>query len=661
MRTPWQVWLAFIVCLAMIVAAVGWLSFRALESERAETLARQQAQWEENARLALWRIDSKLAPLVTQESARPYFSYSTFFPVERSRPTKGVTKSTAPEPIPSPLVAQLPPLVLLHFQIDAAGHFSSPRVPPQDLRPRVVPKVLSAEDLGESKRLLDHAKTFLDRDKLLAILPPPELAAPTQIAANNFNGGQAYLSNSSNLRNNPGQNPENNGNYVNNTLNTANGPYQQAVAQQPAGQQVAALQQPNAPPVQANANPDFPNQGDLQQEQQSKQRGANDYQVRSQYLAAQNRANSSPQNDILNFVDSAGEERTAMMTPLWIGDQLVLARRVEVGSKELIQGCLLDWPAIDQQLRAAVADLLPEAKLMPVTATDEDISRRSAVLPVRLEVGTIADMLAPALSPVKMSLVVAWSSLLFGAVAVALLLKGVITLSERRASFVSAVTHELRTPLTTFRMYAEMLSEGMVPDEVSRHRYLDTLRIEADRLTHLVENVLAYSRLERTKPSKRVGPVVVEELLVTAASRLADRASQAGFELNVEAGDGVRQSQVLADPSAVEQILFNLVDNACKYAAMATNRVLTIKAEPRGGWLYLRVCDHGPGVDPARRRALFQAFRKSAEDAAVSAPGVGLGLALCRRLARDMGGDLRFEPQTDGACFALALKAIRAS
>jgi signal transduction histidine kinase len=651
-RSPWQVWLAFAVCLAMIVAAVGWLSFRALESDRAEATARQQAAAEENVRLALWRIDSKLAPLVTQESARPYFSYSTFFPVERALVGKGPSKPTSPEPIPSPLLGQLPPEVLLHFQIDAAGRFSSPRVPPRDLQARAVPKFLSADDSAEAKRQLDHAKKIVDRAKLLAVLPPPELPAPTQIAASNFNGSntaQIAMGNGSRALStvNPtnSANPSETNNYLNNAA--PNGPPQFGTT--------SGLQKPT---VQQAANPNETPQFDAQQEGQRQQRGANEYQARSQYLA-QNMANAPPQNELFNWTETPGDERTAIMMPLWIDNRLILARRVEVGGKELIQGCLLDWPAIERELRAAIADLLPDAKLLPVIApAAEDESRRSAVLPMRLEIGALPAVFADTLSPVRMSLVVAWSSLLLGAVAVALLLNGVLGLSERRAAFVSAVTHELRTPLTTFRMYAEMLAEGMVPDEASRHRYLDTLRIEADRLTHLVENVLAYSRLERSKPGRRVGPIAADNLLATAGNRLADRAAQAGFELEVEADDAVRQTQVIADAASVEQILFNLVDNACKYAATAEDRRLHLEADAHGGRFYLRLRDHGPGIDSSRRGTLFQAFRKSAEDAAVSAPGVGLGLALCRCLARDMGGDLRYEPQSSGACFTLSLKAV---
>ena len=110
-----------------------------------------------------------------------------------------------------------------------------------------------------------------------------------------------------------------------------------------------------------------------------------------------------------------------------------------------------------------------------------------------------------------------------------------VSLSERRAAFVSAVTHELRTPLTTFRMYAEMLSEDMVPDETARRGYLQTLRVEAERLTHLVANVLAYARLERGALTGRIERITVERLLEVATHRLSERAAQAGFTIEVDA------------------------------------------------------------------------------------------------------------------------------
>jgi signal transduction histidine kinase len=218
------------------------------------------------------------------------------------------------------------------------------------------------------------------------------------------------------------------------------------------------------------------------------------------------------------------------------------------------------------------------------------------------------------------------------------------------------VTHELRTPLTTFRMYAEMLAEEMVADDATRRQYCETLRGEADRLSHLVENVLAYARLERGGLGCRKIRLTIDELLRVSTERLATRAAQSEFELVIEAAAELRTVELRTDPVAVEQILFNLVDNAAKYAAAAVERKLRLSLLQVPGFLLLRVCDQGPGVRRAELGMLFEPFRKSAAAAAATAPGVGLGLALSRRLARDMGGDLKYlEPAGGGACFELQL------
>jgi signal transduction histidine kinase len=263
-----------------------------------------------------------------------------------------------------------------------------------------------------------------------------------------------------------------------------------------------------------------------------------------------------------------------------------------------------------------------------------------------------------------MPLVMAWACVLLAALAVAVLVKGAVSLSERRAAFVSAVTHELRTPLTTFRLYTEMLEEGRVSGEERRRQYLVTLHAEAERLCHLVDNVLAYARLERGRPGGQLESVNLRDFLAQVADRLSDRAGQAGMHLVVRDAQCAGTSSprppdnVQADASAVEQILLNLVDNACKYAACAEDRAIEIDAAIAPPWATIRVRDHGPGLSADERRVLFKPFHKSARRAAESAPGVGLGLSLSRRLARDMGGDLRLdESVTSGACFVLTLRA----
>ncbi len=254
----------------------------------------------------------------------------------------------------------------------------------------------------------------------------------------------------------------------------------------------------------------------------------------------------------------------------------------------------------------------------------------------------------------RLSLLIAWACLGLSAVAVAVVLQSALALSDRRGTFVSAVTHELRTPLTTFRLYTEMLDEGMVTGAESQHAYLKTIRAEADRLGHLVENVLAFARLERGRAARGHEVVTPQELFDRLVPRLALRAEQAGMKLEARAAESLPSVRV--DVSVVDQILTNLVDNAIKYAGAAADPRIHLDVQASGRWLALSVRDHGLGLRQNVIRRLFRPFSKSATDAAQSAPGVGLGLALSRRLARALGGDLRLQENSpSGATFTVTI------
>ena len=328
---------------------------------------------------------------------------------------------------------------------------------------------------------------------------------------------------------------------------------------------------------------------------------------------------------------------------------------MRINSDEYLQGCWLDWPRIQEWLAAGIRDLFPQARL-EARRSGNDQGRSLVALPLLLQPGLLAVDLPSPVSPLKFSLWVAWFCVLTAILATAILLWGTHALSERRAAFVSAVTHELRTPLTTFRLYTEMLAEGMVPGEEQQRQYLSTLKQEADRQYHLIENVLAYSRMERGRYGRQKEILCLGTWLERVQPSLAELAERAAMTLVPADENQWTDLHLFTDAGALERILFNLVDNACKYAHSAADKRIHIEVSLEKKKVRLRVRDHGPGIASKDVPKLFQPFRKSARDAANSAPGVGLGLSLCRRLAHSIGGELSLEQNSNaGAVFSLLL------
>jgi signal transduction histidine kinase len=278
-----------------------------------------------------------------------------------------------------------------------------------------------------------------------------------------------------------------------------------------------------------------------------------------------------------------------------------------------------------------------------------------ASVPARFEANG-GDLLASSL-PLPWMLSLTWGVTVLGLLVLGFTLRAAIGYGERRARFASAVTHELRTPLTTFRMYSEMLADGVVQDPVAQREYLLTLQRESDRLARVVENVLAWSRLEEGRFTSRRERHAVAGLVDRITPVLQRRLAEASLELAVHVDADV--AVVHTDEDAVGQILFNLVDNAAKYAREAKDRSVELRVTQRGERVAFTLRDHGPGVPAAVQQRIFAPFDRGAVAASSNdVPGVGLGLALARGLARDLGGELSLEAGgAAGACFRLELPA----
>ncbi len=228
-------------------------------------------------------------------------------------------------------------------------------------------------------------------------------------------------------------------------------------------------------------------------------------------------------------------------------------------------------------------------------------------------------------------------------------------LSEQEAvlktSFVANVSHELKTPLTTIRLYADLLAQGRVRDEAKRVAYLETIGHETQRLGRLVGNVLDFSRLEQGKKKYER----VEFDLAAELRRLAEvhgpRLAEAGLTLGLESPGSL---PVSTDRDAVEQIVLNLLDNACKYAVEGGEVLLSVQKTNAGA--RVTVADRGPGVPAEQCERIFEKFHRVDERLTAERGGAGLGLSIARQLARGLGGDLACRAREGGgAQFTLTL------
>jgi signal transduction histidine kinase len=614
MRRPLHAWLLYALCVLVVLATLGGLTLTALHLDEVGRRAEMEAETEGRIRLALWRADSALALLVAQENSRPWTDFAAFHPPETLVRLDGSVVQDTTIRIPSPILLAPVTNLLLHFRLDPDGTLTSPAVPRGSERALAAALGLDAQTTVRASRELARL------DLLLRDLNPADGNSSARIS-------RYGLSRSA----------------------TGVRGWMRLAEAAPESSNAPTFTEPAPPSSAAELSQSALNRGEQR---------ARAYRFNNTVADYGQQAQQAPKP---GPVAAAEVPTVGRFAGVRLGGELFLVRRIRFRAGWWIDGVWLDWPGLRGSLRSELRDLLPEADLTLASdsGTDTD-ERRLVALPVRLEPGTVP--LAPPhrWTPLRLTLALAWAGAGMAALAIGLLLAGTLALSERRAAFVSAVTHELRTPLTTFQMYSEMLAGDMVPDPVSRRSYLETLRSEAVRLGHLVENVLAYARLERGSARGRVETLTVRELLARTRERLDTRAAAAGLELRLD--EVLLDSRITTDVSVTEQILFNLVDNAAKYAGPAASEPRIDLSVFREGtrWTCLRVCDHGPGIPEREARKLFRPFSRSSEEAAGGVPGVGLGLALSRRLARDLGGDLLLVPSREpGATFVLKVPSAR--
>ncbi|MEM1443268.1 MAG: HAMP domain-containing sensor histidine kinase, partial [Verrucomicrobiota bacterium] len=558
-------WILFGSCLLLLIGALSLITARSLSLERERTTANEEARLREQVRLALWRMEAEASSVVVRESSRPTKHYQTFPEVGLLVDGKGANLTTLEIREPSPLLGTTPDLVKLHFQCQlspqqGANAMCSPQIPLGRDRDLALEQFEVAPEIAEAERRMVKMKQLLVDHRGwedIAGFGFRNLGGKTGTAfVRRDDGTKATVA-------------------AANTWGTADQTWMDAnLIRKPIEQTLNAARTPAKKPVGPSSTDPS--------------------------------ATSLP----------SPEEEIGDMKTIWLGDELMLLRQIKGEGNLRMQGAWLDWPDLEKRLLASIADLLPEARVLPIKKDElRDDWRALVALPVRLEPGPLPAAMSATATPsgMRTALALAWICLLSTSVAIGFVLHRTIQLSERRAAFVSAVTHELRTPLTTFRLYSEMLAEGAVSEEEKRKNYLRTLCAESDRLTRLVDNVLAFSRIERTRSLPETEQIALEDLIKHLRPRLEERCQQVSLDLKMSLPDSAADSSLQTDAMVMEQILFNLVDNAAKYAAPDSEpREIHLDIDRvRNVWQFT-VRDFGPGLSPTAIPKLFQPFCKSA-------------------------------------------------
>jgi two-component system sensor histidine kinase KdpD len=217
---------------------------------------------------------------------------------------------------------------------------------------------------------------------------------------------------------------------------------------------------------------------------------------------------------------------------------------------------------------------------------------------------------------------------------------------ELRSSLLSSVSHDLRTPLAAITGAASTLAdEGARLSAAERGELVETIGEEAARLERLVANLLDMSRLESGAKLRKEW-IPLEEIVGSALRRLDRRLSGRPVRARLPEGPGL----VEVDPVLFEQALVNLLENAAKHTPPGTP--IDLDARRVEGAIVLEIADRGPGIATGDEHRIFEKFERGG----TSAPGAGLGLAICRAIVHAHGGSIAVRGRDGGgAVFSVRL------
>jgi signal transduction histidine kinase len=208
-------------------------------------------------------------------------------------------------------------------------------------------------------------------------------------------------------------------------------------------------------------------------------------------------------------------------------------------------------------------------------------------------------------------------------------------LGELKSQFVSSVSHEFRAPVGSIRLMAEALHEGKISGEPARefHRLIAG---EAARLSHLVENVLDFARIEEGRKRYRFEESDLTRLVADAIALMAPLAAERGVKLRQR----LDECSATVDAAAIHQAVVNLLDNAIKFSPRNGTVEIVLALAARNHW-QVAIRDEGPGIPSAEQERIFERFHRLGDELRRETQGTGIGLSIVRHTAEAHDGQVR--------------------
>ena len=210
-------------------------------------------------------------------------------------------------------------------------------------------------------------------------------------------------------------------------------------------------------------------------------------------------------------------------------------------------------------------------------------------------------------------------------------------LDDARREFVANVSHELRTPITVVKSYTETLMDMGAGDETTAHM-LGVINEEADRMTRLIRDLLALSKLDNNREMQKL-PVDLPALVASVCDRLSIEASEHKQKIVRDIAE--EEFSILMDKDRMEQVLVNIVGNAIKYTKDGGTIEVGLKHDEENA--YIRVKDNGIGIPKEDQARIFERFYRVDKASSRAMGGTGLGLAIAKEIVDAHGGTISLE------------------